>query len=468
MNEGSEESQQLRATRRLIWLYCILWLTEGLLRKWVVPQLSSALLLVRDPLVVLIYLQAMRARIFPSNLWMISFWVISAILGFQSLIHLYQAQVPAAAIVFGFRTFVLHIPLIWVVAAAFGRREIELMGKWVLYLAPILAFVMVVQFQVGPDHWLNAATLKGGSQIGSGMGKIRPASIFSFITGPIHFFTLATVFVLVGTLKKGVFPRWLLITGVASILVGASVSGSRGFFINCVVVTVFGAVAASRSAKNLGAIIGILVAAAVVFVYLGRFEVFQTGQAIFADRWTSEDEFGGSGGKSMFERYLNSFRVASLWAGRVPALGLGIGATSNLAVDITGQEALVEGEWERVIYEVGPIIAFLYLAFRAAVSIALLKSGFWTFRKGSPVCLLLASACFLDILNGNVRQVTTCGYISVICGLCFAASKAYGKESSISEADDTLVADVPQPVVLERPRQRGRGPHAVGGNPVHS
>src|ERR1700704_2356784 len=64
---GASEDRQLRTLRRLIWLYFWLLIFEGALRKWLVPSLSAPLLIVRDPVVLLIYLQALRCRRFPMN-----------------------------------------------------------------------------------------------------------------------------------------------------------------------------------------------------------------------------------------------------------------------------------------------------------------------------------------------------------------------------------------------------------------
>ena len=73
----SREEKALRQIRRLIWLYFWLLLFEGALRKWVLPQLSNPLLIIRDPVVLLIYLLAIRARVFPRNAWMLSLGVIA-------------------------------------------------------------------------------------------------------------------------------------------------------------------------------------------------------------------------------------------------------------------------------------------------------------------------------------------------------------------------------------------------------
>src|SRR5579871_6825378 len=70
-----------RTLRRLIWLYFWLLLFEGALRKWFVPGLSNALLIVRDPVAVAIYALAVRDRVFPASGFILWTGVLAA-LGF--------------------------------------------------------------------------------------------------------------------------------------------------------------------------------------------------------------------------------------------------------------------------------------------------------------------------------------------------------------------------------------------------
>src|SRR3954470_23434836 len=106
MNQDTPENPTIKNIRRLIWLYFWLLLIEGALRKWVVPQLSNPLLIIRDPVVLLIYWLAFRARVFPRNAWIFSL----AIIGFLSLAVSFLAlwpYLPPSRIVlvsgFGFR-----------------------------------------------------------------------------------------------------------------------------------------------------------------------------------------------------------------------------------------------------------------------------------------------------------------------------------------------------------------------------
>src|SRR5437762_6334593 len=80
----ADYSATLQNIRRLIYLYLFLLIIEGALRKWIVPQFSNPLLLVRDPVVLAIYFLAWRAHIFPRNrfiLWLaiigILSWIVS-------------------------------------------------------------------------------------------------------------------------------------------------------------------------------------------------------------------------------------------------------------------------------------------------------------------------------------------------------------------------------------------------------
>lgn len=454
---NSEQSNALAMARRLVWLYCILWLIEGTLRKWVVPSLSYQLLLVRDPVALGIYFYAWRARVFPVNGWLSFLWVLTAAIGLQAIVHVATGSVSWSVAVFGVRTFVLHMPLIWVVPAVFGRKEITLLGKWVLILSLPMALLMVAQFQAGSEHWLNAATIKGGAQIGGAAGRVRPAGLFSFITGPIHFYALTLVFSIAAFISKDLYPRWLGIAGLTGTLIAMSISASRGLVMGGAVVGAFGMFAAFRSGRALGAASAFAIIVALVFGVLGRYSTIQEGIAGFQERWTQGDEEFGTGHEVVARRFTSGFFTVFVWAERVPILGYGVGCTSNLAVVKENLMVPVEGEFDRIVYEVGPITGFLFLGWRAALGASIIVVGFGALRSGNYLCLLLGSACFLDVLTGNIKTPTSYGYIGICGGLCLAAARAF------SEDEAPAIPERVKDIVQEQPRARGRGRFAVGG-----
>src|SRR5437879_3457351 len=114
-----DRSKVFRQIRFLIWTYLVLLIFEGSLRKWVVPQLSNPLLIVRDPVVIAIYLLALRARIFPSNAATIFLGIIAVISSLASMIVFlpyFSWSLMFQLTMYGFRCNFLHLPLIFVIA----------------------------------------------------------------------------------------------------------------------------------------------------------------------------------------------------------------------------------------------------------------------------------------------------------------------------------------------------------------
>src|SRR5882724_11397562 len=70
------EKKRLIALRRMIWLYFVLLIGEGALRKWIVSSLGAPLLVIRDPLVPLIYLQAVGCRRFPVSGAVVAYFLL--------------------------------------------------------------------------------------------------------------------------------------------------------------------------------------------------------------------------------------------------------------------------------------------------------------------------------------------------------------------------------------------------------
>src|SRR3989440_10655102 len=118
-----------------IWLYFVLLIFEGTLRKWLLPQFSDVLLVVRDPVVLIIYMLAIKARLFPRNGYMLSLAIIAFLSWLVSLVVLepYLSLKPLILVTgFGFRSNFLHLPLIFVIGRALDADDVKNLGRWVL------------------------------------------------------------------------------------------------------------------------------------------------------------------------------------------------------------------------------------------------------------------------------------------------------------------------------------------------
>src|SRR5207237_1326634 len=119
----SAEEKAKHRVRQLIWLYFWLLLIEGALRKWVMPRYSNPLLLVRDPVLLVIYFYTLRAHVFPRNAFVILLWTIGILSLIASVASLYP-YLPFTTLLevtlYGFRCNFLHLPLIFIMACFFG------------------------------------------------------------------------------------------------------------------------------------------------------------------------------------------------------------------------------------------------------------------------------------------------------------------------------------------------------------
>ena len=199
--------------RRLIWLYFWLLIIEGALRKWIMPGWSNPLLLVRDPVLIAIYLFAIPAKVFPRNGWT---WIL-LVIGFLSLLisfvqlWLYLPPTTIALVTgYGFRSNYLHLPLIFVMAKVLRPEDVKRFGWWTLVVLVPMAILMVLQFRAAPDAFVNRTAGGEGEMMMSAMGKVRTAATFSFVTGVVAYFALATGFLVWALLRRTVYNNWLL------------------------------------------------------------------------------------------------------------------------------------------------------------------------------------------------------------------------------------------------------------------
>ncbi len=183
---------ELLWARRLTWLYFWLLILEGALRKWAFPTLADPLLLIRDPLVLLIYFLAGTRRRFPMNGFIFASVILAACLGVSALLwghgNLWVA-------LYGLRTDFLHLPLIFVIPEIFSLDDVKNFGRAILWASMPMTLLVALQFLSSPESLLNVAVGGTPSQLQGALGHVRPAGTFSFVTGTANFLAFQTVFI---------------------------------------------------------------------------------------------------------------------------------------------------------------------------------------------------------------------------------------------------------------------------------
>ena len=426
MQTAQTPFRDLKAIRILIWIYFFLLIFEGALRKWVLPELSDPLLLVRDPFVLAIYLLALGQGAFPINGVTAAVAVIGAIglltgmtVGSQNLL----------VTCFGFDALFFHLPLIFIIPKALNREHVVQLGRWVLILALPMAVLMAVQFRSSPDAVINCGVSGSiGQQLRGAMGKIRPPGFFAFITGAAQFLACATAFLIYGFWRKKTYHRLLLFAAGLSIVIAAAVSTSRLTLGGIGTVFVMIGVILLYDRRGISNALGILIPIGLILVIATNLDVFHEGREVFDARFAEAGEkgIGVIGTASNWTaRAFGDFYGGYLAMEKAPFLGAGLGVGTNVGARVlSGQYGflLAEGEWARVILELGPLLGAAYLALRVILCVMLFRVAVAAARVGNSLPMLLFGSCALLLLTGQFSQSTTLGFAVLGSGLCLAAA----------------------------------------------
>ena len=449
--------------RKLIWLYLLLLIFEGALRKWVMPEYSNPLLIIRDPVVILIYMFAIAGGVFPRNIFVISLAIIAFLswaVGFLVLQPYLPPQMVLLITGYGFRSNFLHLPLIFVFPAVFDFEDVKRIGWWTILGMIPMGLLMVLQFRASPDSFINRTAGVGeGLQIAAGGGKIRPPGIFSFVLGAIFYLTAAAAFLIHAVISKLNYKTWLVIASGFFLVVAVGCSGSRAAVLSVgLVLFALGLIlvirpsAVNKFGRNL------LLVAVVVWL-ISYIPIFREGVSVLSNRFTETAEAEETTiVKDMVSRMFGTFTEPFYGIDRMPFWGYGLGVgTNGGARFLVGRAAflLAENEWSRVMMESGPILGLLFIFWRVAL---MLRIGFLALRQvlrsGHTLPLLLFSTGFFPLINGSFGQPTSVGFAVALMGLCLAAM-------NVNETEPTPETSQP---VLQRVASRSAYANRLHGD----
>jgi hypothetical protein len=419
--------------KRGIWAYFWLLIFEGVLRKWVVPQLSGPLLIVRDPVLLFICWQAFRSRkvsareLLPAAAFGLA---LSLLAGIQIELRMNNLLIA----LYGLRSYLFHLPLIFIMKQVLTPADVKKFGRACLILAIPMTLLMVAQYRGSPGSWVNVGAGGGEhQQLGSAGGHVRASGTFSFVTGTALFFPFVAAFLIFGISERRAYSKLLLTAAAVASVIAMPVSGSRTFFLSVAFVGVVGAVSMLRSMRSLIQLVGLGVALLLLVLVCAQLSVFQDALLTFQARW--EDAAQGTGGTGDSTYGTGGLLKNRLWptlvepfeeAAKLSWLGEGVGVGSSVgAALITGSGGflLSENPWLRLCQEVGPVLGLALLGYRFFLCAQFVGNAWLALRRKSPLAMLLASATGLTFLLGNMEQPTNLGFMVFGAGLTFAAAK---------------------------------------------
>ena len=414
----------LRTLKWLLWVYFWLLLFEGALRKWFLPGLATPLLIVRDPVLLIMYAMAASTGLFPRGGFMTALLGVAFLFVPLGLLQLANGTITSPVLLYGLRTNFLHLPLIFLIPKIMTYQDLRRMGLWIMLIAPFMAVLMGLQFRAPSGSRINAA-IGDGQQLETSLGRIRPAGTFSFITGAVDFWAMTAAFFLLGLAVKRTYPVWLSLLSGASLILAVAVSGSRSAFISTTIVfTLFfvGLVFTKRLAGGLAkfAIVGVA-----LIIVASNSTLVQEGIYVLTTRFSDAGATEGNA-RGLASRFFGALIGPIQLLLDTPFFGFGIGRGTNVgSALLTGRlEFLVsEGEWGRVIGEAGPIAGLALVVYRCALTVWLGLRSYQAAKRGSPLALHLFGACALNVMSGQWGPPTSLGFAVFVGGLCLAAAE---------------------------------------------
>lgn len=419
------EDQVDRHLRYLVYLYIALVVLEGALRKWILPGLSDALLLIRDPLVLAAYALAFVHRRFPMNAYVISGALLMLL---YAVVTTFFGHGNVFVTLFGVRTNFMHFPFAFIMGNVLNRDRVIEVGRWWLWGSLIMTVIIVLQFGSPQSAWINRSVGGGeGAGFDGAMGRFRPPGTFSFIVGTVLFYTTATVFLVAGLTQHNRYSKLLLAAATGALLIAIPVSISRSLILLCAVVVATGILASSLQKNTLIRWIRIAAIAAIALFAAAQIPVFDEAREAFLARWerSTGKEKGG-----FHEQIV--MRVVGMFTGPfedtqdLPLLGHGIGAGTQVGTKLlTGEQgfSLGESEWYRILGESGLALGILYIAWRAALCFKLFSLSMIALSRGNGLGLIFLSATALNLITGQLGQTTVYGFTIIGVGLTIASMR---------------------------------------------
>lgn len=453
------EEKAQRLIRWLIWVYFWLLIVEGALRKWVLPQLSNPLLVIRDPVVLAIFLLSFRARVFPSNRWtivLIVMGVLSTIATFIRLTPFLPLKSIALVAGYGVHANFFHLPLIFVMAKVMRPEDLRRIGWWTLAVMIPMAVLMTAQFRAAPDAFVNRTAGGGGEMMMAALGKVRTAGSFSFVIGVVFYFSLSVAFLLWAVLKPGIYKHWLIIAAGVALVIGTAVSGSRSVVAGCalVVASLLVVFVVRRDAVN--RIGQVLLVTVVLGFIVSRTPIFREGLNVLTTRFNEvAEQTDQSIARGLIERVFSGFGETAFVFDKAPFLGYGLGVGTNAGANIlTGNSVflLTEGEWSRILLESGPVLGLAYIFWRFGLTIWIGWFCWKALKRGNVLPIFLFAAGCFSMINGQFGQPTILGFAVFTMGLTMAAARM--------DQPAPVVALAPPDAKSQRPQPRKRSVYA--------
>lgn len=420
-----------QSLKNAIWIYFFLLIFEGALRKWVLPMLATPLLLVRDPIAIWAMYKASSLNIYPRSKY-VSVIVTVGVLSILTAVATGHGNILVG--IYGARPFLFYVPFIFIMERVLVREDVIKIGKITLWISVMMTVLIALQFYSPQSAWVNRGV--GGDEAGAGfsgaLGYQRPPGTFSFTNGTALFYSFLSGYVLYFWLNPEGVNRWVLLAGTGALLASIPLSISRTLMFSVAVTVVFIVIAIARKPKYLSKMLGASVGLGVVMIALSQTEFFNTAMKALTTRieTANAQSEGGDLQSSIVDRYLGGITMPFRHLGDMPFLGYGSGMLTSVGSKLLSGRVvsgISEGEFARVMVEMGVVMGMVIIIARFGIVIDLFKKSYQRLKAGDLLPWALLSFAILQGPQCNWAQPTSLGFSIFGTGLALAACKKRNK-----------------------------------------
>lgn len=447
INNKSTFGNPYKNLKRGIWLYLLLLIFEGALRKWVMPGLATPLLLVRDPVAIWLMIIAWKRGIFVFNIYVVSVFIIATIAFFTAIFFGHGNFFVA---IYGVRTLIVHFPLIFIIGQVFNYDDLLKIGKFIIWLTPPMTVLLFLQFYSPQSSFVNrgiGGDLAGGGFSGA-LGFFRPPATFSFTNGTALFYSLSACFVFYFWLgPRQYINKTLLICATLGVLISIPLSISRTLFFSILVTAFFISIAMLRKKKYILQVIVVIILVVGAFVALSQLKVFQTATEAFTARFSNASETEGGLQGTLQKRVIQTLIGPISNSGQLPFLGYGVGMGTNVgSMLLTGKNQFLvsETEWGRLIGEMGILMGCCVILMRLILTGKIALAGFRNIATGELLPWILTSFCVITMPLAQWAQPTALGFSVFVAGLTIASMRNIKKTNTATLNKSQLVTSPAQ------------------------
>ena len=462
----------------LVVCFIIALFAEGILRRWVIPGLGYGLVFIRDPILLLIYVNAVLGGFVGRNVRpMAVFIVVSAIYFAIVLIQISSTALNPLIPAFGYRTYLLYFPLPFIMHHFLNRRHFENIINILIWCSVPIGVLTAIQYYSSPSSIWNIAPEGFGDIALIEVNRVRPYSVFTNSIAHV-FFALIALCVFMRFLfskRSTAFPALAVpIIGLTTVAMGA-LSGSRTYFILApliIVLFMFGALSGSNVKRGANTVF--ISAIVILTMFSGVFFIFPDAIATLINRqqMAVTDE-GSTLGRLTFmgTDFVKNLSIAQ-------PFGAGAGLGTNIGSYIyAGRRtfAVTEYELTRIVLEFGPTFGLVHIILRFAFVAYLLRQAMLAARRGELLPIALMGVIIPLFTAGPLTTQNTLLSIGwLAAGLCLLACKPtvgiknapkkgrlsrkvaieYPELTEVEDADD-LAAEAVEAELLPPPSKRG-------------